>query len=160
MKGTGRLVGCFAAALGVAACGNVASNAHGGGDGGLTADQACAMLAQAECGKRDSCSKGTSITRVYGEMSVCLTRSALQCTSPAGGTQHRRHATDSQQVCRRLRDAVVQRLLRRQTADGLHAVRAGRKRAVLRVQRPVRHRLLRRHRERALRHLRSAAGGR
>jgi hypothetical protein len=81
LKDTGRLVGCFAAALGVAACGNVASNAHGGGDGGLTADQACAMLAQVECGKRDSCSKGTSIIRVYGEMSVCLTRSALQCTT-------------------------------------------------------------------------------
>ena len=52
LKGTGRLVGWFAAALGVGACGSVASKAHGGVDGGLTADQACATLAQTECGKR------------------------------------------------------------------------------------------------------------
>jgi hypothetical protein len=70
-----------ATALGAGGCGNVAGGSDGGADGGLTADQACAMLAQAECGKRDSCSNGTSITRVYGEMSVCLTRSALQCTA-------------------------------------------------------------------------------
>lgn len=61
LKRTGRLVGWFAAALGVGACGSVASNAHDGGDGGLTADQACATLAQAECAKRDSCSTGPSL---------------------------------------------------------------------------------------------------
>ena len=82
VKGAGRLVGVFATVLSVGACGKVTStNTDGGGDGGLTADQACATLAQAECGKRDSCSNGTSITRVYGEMSVCLTRAALECTT-------------------------------------------------------------------------------
>ena len=81
VKGTGRLVGVFAAVLGVGACGNVTSKTDGGGDGGLTAAQACATLAQAECSKRDSCSNGTSITRVYGEISVCLTRAALECTT-------------------------------------------------------------------------------
>jgi hypothetical protein len=78
LKGTGRVVAWFVAALGLGACGNVVSNAA---DGGLSAEQACTTLAQAECGKRDSCSNGTSITRVYGEMSVCLTRAALQCTT-------------------------------------------------------------------------------
>jgi hypothetical protein len=75
----------IAAVLGAGGCGNVANGpdggADGGADGGLSAAEACAALAQAECGKRDSCSNGTSITRVYGEMSVCLTRVALQCTA-------------------------------------------------------------------------------
>ena len=82
LKGTGRLVGVFVAVLSLGACGEVTSkNTDGGGDGGLTADQACAMRAQAECGKRNTCSNGTSITRVYGEMSVCLARAALECRS-------------------------------------------------------------------------------
>jgi hypothetical protein len=81
LQGRGRVVAWFAAALGVGACGTVVSTTQTGGDGGLTVDQACATLAQAECGKRDSCSKGTSITRVYGELSVCLARAALQCAT-------------------------------------------------------------------------------
>jgi hypothetical protein len=81
LNGRARVVGWFAAALGVGACGSVTSTAQGNVDGGLTADQSCATLAQAECGKRASCSNGTSITRVYGEMSVCLARAALQCTT-------------------------------------------------------------------------------
>jgi hypothetical protein len=85
LNGTSRLVGVFAAVLAVGACGKVTSSkADAGGDGGLAANQACATLAQAECGKRDICSTGTSITRVYGEMSVCLTRAALECTTRLG----------------------------------------------------------------------------
>jgi hypothetical protein len=46
LKSIGRLVvGWFTAALGMGACGSVASNVQAGGDGGLTTDQACATLA-------------------------------------------------------------------------------------------------------------------
>lgn len=82
LNGPARVIAAFAAAaLGASACGQVTAAADGGGTGGPTADQACAQLAKAECGKRDGCSKGTSITRVYGEMSVCLTRTAQACAN-------------------------------------------------------------------------------
>jgi hypothetical protein len=55
----------------------------------MTAAEACAALAQAECTKRMTCSNGNNITRVYGEMGVCVTRGTLSCTnalaSPGNG---------------------------------------------------------------------------
>jgi hypothetical protein len=62
----------------LAGCGKVSPNVSA--DGGLTADQACTALAQAECDKRDSCSKGTNIIHAFGEKGVCLNRLKLQCT--------------------------------------------------------------------------------
>jgi hypothetical protein len=50
---------------------------------------------------------------------------------PAGGTPYRHHAADSQKVCCRLGDTVVQRFLRRQTASGPYAGGAGCERAAL-----------------------------
>ncbi len=47
-----------------------------------TADvmKACNDLATAACNKRQTCSAGTNITRVYGTMATCVEREALQCT--------------------------------------------------------------------------------
>ena len=56
----------------LAACGNSSS--------GPSADQACTALAQARCSKRMTCTGGTGITRLWGDMATCLTREKLACT--------------------------------------------------------------------------------
>src|SRR4051812_9407778 len=52
----------------------------GCGKAGISADQACADLAQARCAKRDGCTSGVGITRNYGDMATCLAREKLACT--------------------------------------------------------------------------------
>jgi hypothetical protein len=43
-------------------------------------DAACTARAQARCAKRDQCSDGASIVRVFGDMNTCLSREKLSCT--------------------------------------------------------------------------------
>jgi hypothetical protein len=43
-------------------------------------EAACSTRAQVRCTKRDQCSNGASITRVYGDMTTCLQREKLSCT--------------------------------------------------------------------------------
>jgi hypothetical protein len=47
--------------------------------GSASTDASCAALAQARCTKRASCTNGTGITRVWGDMNTCLTREKLSC---------------------------------------------------------------------------------
>jgi hypothetical protein len=70
----------FAVAFTVVGCGKVSpSGGGGGGTGGTTIDQACTMLAQTECAKRDSCSNGTNIKRSFGDLGTCMARATLLC---------------------------------------------------------------------------------
>jgi hypothetical protein len=65
-----RAIACFA--LLAAAC--------GGSGVGSDTEAACSARAQARCTKRDQCSNGASIVRVYGDMTTCLDREKLSCT--------------------------------------------------------------------------------
>jgi len=56
-----------------AACGDITS-------AGPSPVKACTDLAQASCAKRSSCTGGVGITRVYGDMTTCVTREELSCT--------------------------------------------------------------------------------
>jgi hypothetical protein len=68
---------CFLIAVG---CGSGAAKTNdGGADAGLTAQQACGDLAQAECTERTSCSGGANITRVFGNLNECIIRETLTC---------------------------------------------------------------------------------
>jgi hypothetical protein len=62
------------------ACGKVSSNLGADGGGSLTIEQACTMLGETECAKRDSCSNGANIKRAFGDMSTCVARATLLCT--------------------------------------------------------------------------------
>ena len=43
-------------------------------------DTPCAALAAAQCQKRNDCTGGAGVTRLYGDMATCLAREKLQCT--------------------------------------------------------------------------------
>jgi hypothetical protein len=75
----GRLVIALSVAL-AASCGKVSPNVGADGGGSLTIEQACAMLGQTECAKRDSCSNGANIKRAFGDMNTCVARLTLMCT--------------------------------------------------------------------------------
>lgn len=47
--------------------------------GGTSADTACADVAAARCNQRSTCTNGTGITRVYGDLATCLAREKLGC---------------------------------------------------------------------------------
>ncbi|MGZ3442760.1 MAG: hypothetical protein ACXVDD_24735, partial [Polyangia bacterium] len=49
--------------------------------GGTSSDAACADIAAVRCNQRATCSNGTGITRVYGDMATCLQREKLSCTN-------------------------------------------------------------------------------
>src|SRR5512146_1889669 len=58
---------CLAPLLAFAAC------------GGTSAATACADVAAARCNQRSTCTNGTGITRVYGDLATCLAREQLGC---------------------------------------------------------------------------------
>ncbi len=41
----------------------------------------CSAFAQAYCAKEESCTKGTNLTRDWGDMGSCVTRETLSCTN-------------------------------------------------------------------------------
>ena len=47
--------------------------------GGTSNDTACADVATARCTQRSMCTNGTSVTRLYGDMTTCLAREKLAC---------------------------------------------------------------------------------
>ncbi len=55
--------------------------AGGSGGSGPSAEQACADLAKASCDKRDACSMGFLITRAFGDLGACVTRTTALCLS-------------------------------------------------------------------------------
>ena len=67
-------------AFAVVACGKVSPNLGADGGGNLTIAEACSMLGQTECAKRQSCSNGANIKRVFGDMNTCVARETLLCT--------------------------------------------------------------------------------
>lgn len=60
---------CVAPLLAFAAC------------GGTSVATACADAAAARCNQRSTCSNGTGIARVFGDMTTCLARETLNCQS-------------------------------------------------------------------------------
>jgi hypothetical protein len=71
----------IASVLFVAACGgqSITNLTDAGSDAAPLTP--CGAYAQAYCGKRQSCSNGTLITRDWGDMSTCLAREELSCTN-------------------------------------------------------------------------------
>lgn len=56
----------------------------GAGGAGPTAEQACADLAKATCAKRDACSSGFQISRLFGDLGTCEARTAALCVANLG----------------------------------------------------------------------------
>jgi hypothetical protein len=65
-------------ATAAAGCGSISSNNPDAATG-TTPAAACAALANAECGKRMTCSNGANITRAFGDMNTCIARETLSC---------------------------------------------------------------------------------
>src|SRR5579859_7002378 len=61
-------------------------------------DTPCSALAAAQCQKRNDCTGGANITRVYGDMATCLQREKLQCTLASAALDNAA-TTDNIEAC-------------------------------------------------------------
>lgn len=91
-RGVDEKVMLVAALLSMAGCGGgTAVSTDGGSDSntsaGPTVAVACGDLAAAQCAKRMTCSGGNSVTRAYGTMAACVTRTTLACANGLGAPE-------------------------------------------------------------------------
>ncbi len=80
-KSVFRFIAAAAVAASLAACGGSTSSSPGGSGSTTSPQTACAHLAHALCALRDSCAPSFGITKSYGTLSACETRTALTCVS-------------------------------------------------------------------------------
>jgi hypothetical protein len=69
----------FALVTLLSACGDTVT-----GPAGPTATQACEAYARADCARREACSNGFSIRRVYGDLATCQQRLRDACVTSLG----------------------------------------------------------------------------